>query len=301
MSSRSCLLWSGRSPWKPTGSLLQPPPSLLMMGSRFPRYMGDPPSSSVDKARLSPVDVLVCTFNSGHQLEGVLESVQKHVPVHRLILVDRFSTDRTVEIARNLGAEVYSLEAGLGQARPLALRLASTPNVLFLDSDVTLRRPDFYTEALRLLDLPRTGAVVGAAVGHRFLFGIPMGLTLLRRAWGLSVQIPPDAPEGRETYYFARRLAKDRLRVRYVPDAMEHRSTYRTRTWPEWQGAQTRLTAGLSPREVSYALLVILLIHSNSRRPRNVLYTPIFFLKFLRGYLAPERWQFRDRRVITPR
>jgi len=255
---------------------------------------------AADHPILAPLDVLVCTFNSAQQLTEVLTAARRLLPIHRLIVIDRFSTDRTEEIARAFGAEVHPLEAGLGEARSLALQLASTPYVLFLDSDVTLQRHDFYAEALRLFQQPRTGAVVGASVGHRYLFGLPMGLTLIRRDWGCSVRIPPGAPQGQETYYFRRELSRAHLKIRYVPDAMLHRATYRGGNWAEWQGAQTRLTAGVNVGELFYSFLVILLIHSNSRRPRNVLYTPIFFLKFLRGYLNPARWRYRDRRHLVP-
>ena len=86
--------------------------------------------------------------------------------------------------------------------------------------------------------------------------------------------------------------------MRYVPEAMEHRGTYRgVRTWPEWQGAQTRLVAGVSAYELAYSFLVILLIHLNSRKLRNVLYTPVFWAKFLRGFADPERWRTIDRRT----
>jgi hypothetical protein len=66
---------------------------------------------------------------------------------------------------------------------------------------------------------------------------------------------------------------------------------------PEWEGANTRLVAGWSLYQLAYAFVVILLIHMNSRRPRNVLYTPVFYAKFLRGFLRPDRWRVLDRRT----
>ncbi|HEV2317587.1 MAG TPA: glycosyltransferase family A protein [Thermoplasmata archaeon] len=246
-----------------------------------------------------PVDVLVATFNSARDLAECLESVGAFVPVHRLIVVDRNSTDATRSIAERYGAEVHTEETGLGYARNLALELAGTELVLFVDSDVVLRRPDFYATAVTELQRPGTAAVVGGAVGHPFVYGLPLGLTLFRRDWVRTVRVPPGV-QGAETYFLRRAVRQQGLRVRYVRDAMEHRSIYRVRHWPEWQGAQLRIAAGWDLRELVNALAVILLIHLNSRRLRNVLYTPIFAAKLVRGFLAPFRWRNLDRRIVSP-
>lgn len=210
-------------------------------------------------------------------------------------MVDRNSTDATPAIARDFDAELHREEAGIGLATTRAIELATTPVVLFLDSDVEIVRRDFFREARRALARPRVVAVVGGAVGHPFVYGLPLGLTLLRREWAASVRIPPQQ-QGAETWYLRHALARDRLRVAYVPEAMVHESVFRGRHWPEWQGANIRTAAGLSPRELAYALCVVLLIHINSRRWRNVLYAPVFYLKFLRGFTQPRRWIVRDRR-----
>jgi glycosyltransferase involved in cell wall biosynthesis len=245
------------------------------------------------------VDVLLATFNSGRDLEECLTAARASLPVGRLIVVDRNSTDGTAEIARRHGAEVHFEEVGLGYARTLALSLASTEFVLFLDSDVILRRADFYERALEEIRKPRTAAVVGGSVGYRFLYGLPLGLTLVRREWATSVAIPPRA-QGAETYYLRRAVRRQHLRVRYVPNAMEHRSIYRVRNWPEWQGAQLRRAAGASPYELANAAEVVLLISMNSRRPRAILAAPFVYGKLLRGFFAPEHWGSMDRRRVRP-
>lgn len=247
---------------------------------------------------LAPVDVLVRTFNSASTLSACLAAAKRHLPVRRIIVIDRNSTDDTAEIARTFGAQLHFEEAGIGRATTLAARLAETENVLYLDSDVILRSASFYSDAVRALALPRTGAVVGIAIGHRFRFGLPLGLTLLRRAWVLSIDIPDDA-QGAETYFLRRALKREHRRVRYVSGAMDHLGTYRGKGWAEWQGAQLRLAAGWSLSTIVDSFLVILLIHANSRSPRNVLYTPIFFLHLLRGFIDPSRWRMRDRRTVS--
>jgi len=44
------------------------------------------------------------------------------------------------------------------------------------------------------------------------------------------------------------------------------------------------------PRELLFALKVILLLSLNSRNVKNILYVPVFYLKFLYGFVKPEPW-----------
>lgn len=251
--------------------------------------MSDPPGPP-------PVDVLVRTFNSARTLRECLAAARARLPIHRLIVVDRNSTDATGAIATEFGAEIHREDAGIGLATTRAIELSETPTILFLDSDVTIVRPDFYREAARQLERPRVGAVVGCTVGHPFQYGLPLGLTLLRREWAVRLHIPP-AQQGAETWYLRRAMREDRLKVAYVPGAMVHTSLFRGRNWPEWQGANTRVAAGWSAYELVFSFLVIGMVLLNSRRWRNVAYTPVFWVKFLHGFARPKRWMDRDRRI----
>lgn len=248
---------------------------------------------------ISPVDVLVATFNSASTLDATLAAARKHLPIHHIIVVDRSSTDATQTIARRWNAEILLDEVGLGYARNRALQVADTDPVLFLDSDVIVTRPDFYARALEAFRMPQTAAVVGMAMGHRFEYGLPLSLTIVGRTWALTAGIP-DTVQARETYFLQRAARRSGLKVRYIPDAMEHRGTYRSvPNWPEFQGAGIRATSGGSPRELLYAFVVILLMHMNSGRPGNVAYTPIFYAKLVRGFLRPDRWGQLDRRHVS--
>jgi hypothetical protein len=160
---------------------------------------------------------------------------------------------------------------------------------------VIVRSPTFFDQAAAAATRPGVGAVVGMAIGHTFRYGLPLSLALLPLNWARAAAIPPSV-NARETYYLQAALRRDRRRVAYVLDAMEHRSRFRGHK-PEWEGANTRLVAGWSLYQLAYAFAVVLLIHMNSRRARNVLYTPVFYAKFLRGFLHPERWRFLDRRT----
>ena len=245
-------------------------------------------------------DVLIRTFNSGDTMRSCLKSIQEHIPKRKIIVADHNSTDHTVSIAKSFGAEVHEEEIGLGYATKMLISLAETKYVLFVDGDITIVNPNFFRDAMKLLKTKNTGAVVGCALGHDFLFGIPLGLTLMPLELLKNLNIP-DNIQGRETFYFEELLRKNSLRVRYVKDAMIHRSTYRKyRYWPEWQGAQIRYTPSGHFRQLVNALTVVFMMHINSKSKKNFIYSPIYYIKLLNGYSNPKKWGSIDRRIIEP-
>ncbi len=89
------------------------------------------------------VDVVVLTKNSGETLEKCLDAVYKNVPVSRLIVVDGYSTDQTVEIIRRFNRKHHNVvlisERGTrGKARQTAIGAVDTEWFMFVDSDVIL-------------------------------------------------------------------------------------------------------------------------------------------------------------------
>lgn len=89
------------------------------------------------------VDVVVLTKNSERVLEKCLDAIYKNVPVNRLIIVDGFSTDATLEIVEKFhekhGNVVLIKDKGTrGSARLKGLKEVKTEWFLFVDSDVTL-------------------------------------------------------------------------------------------------------------------------------------------------------------------
>jgi len=80
-----------------------------------------------------PVTAYTLTYNEAHQLRDVLESVKW---TGEIIVVDSFSTDGTVEIAREFGAKVISTEfCGFGKLRNLALDAAKHDWIFSIDAD----------------------------------------------------------------------------------------------------------------------------------------------------------------------
>ena len=152
---------------------------------------------------------------------------------------------------------------------------------------------DFKGWVQYLLEDRRVGAVIGSSLGYPFHYGIPFGLILIKRDIINKITFP-EGIYGRETYYVQRYFRKARLKIKYIKNAMIHRSYSREyRFWPEWQGSYVRLTAGFSLREVAYSLLVAFLMLSNKKKLKDFLYIPIFWGKLMRGYINPAVWSRR--------
>lgn len=89
------------------------------------------------------VDVVVLTKNSERVLEKCLKSIFENVPVHRLIVVDGYSTDSTLDIVKKFhekyGNVLLLKDNGTrGSARLKGIKEVETDWFMFVDSDVTL-------------------------------------------------------------------------------------------------------------------------------------------------------------------
>lgn len=85
---------------------------------------------------LEKVSLVVVTFNEERNIAHCLESAKG---VGEMIVVDSFSTDRTVEIARRLGAHVFSREyVSSADQKNWAMQQARKEWILILDADEAL-------------------------------------------------------------------------------------------------------------------------------------------------------------------
>jgi glycosyltransferase involved in cell wall biosynthesis len=113
---------------------------------------------------MQPIDVVVLTKDSEHLLDRCLASVYENVPVKNLIIVDGFSTDRTLEIidkTKEVHKNIKVLKVGgsRGRAREKGIQHVSTDWFMFVDSDVVLSR-DWFRKAEK-----NVGSDVGAIWG----------------------------------------------------------------------------------------------------------------------------------------
>jgi len=83
------------------------------------------------------VSVVIPTLNEERFIGMCLGSLRKQtLPVSEIIVVDAYSTDRTVEIAKRYGARVFlSKVRGMVPQRQIGLRLARFPVVASCDAD----------------------------------------------------------------------------------------------------------------------------------------------------------------------
>ena len=86
---------------------------------------------------MQPLSVVIITYNEEHNIARCIDSVKSLAD--EIIVLDSFSTDRTVEIARNHGAIIYRerFRGYIGQ-KNLAMQLASNNYILSLDADEAL-------------------------------------------------------------------------------------------------------------------------------------------------------------------
>jgi glycosyltransferase involved in cell wall biosynthesis len=113
------------------------------------------------------VDVIMLTRNSERILRKCLASVYDNVPVRKLIVVDGYSTDRTLEIVEEFqgkyGNVVVIRDKGTrGGARQRSLREVNADWFMFVDSDVILC-DDWFVKAEKLIK-DNVGAVWGMEI-----------------------------------------------------------------------------------------------------------------------------------------
>ena len=119
---------------------------------------------------LPHVEVIVCTYNRASSLRKCLESlIYQDYPSFDILLVNRPSSDETVQIAASYCARVVSQQGtGIANARNMGVLAATADVIAFIDDDCTAS-PDW----LRLLVLKmreedavrRLGTAVTAGTG----------------------------------------------------------------------------------------------------------------------------------------
>ena len=113
------------------------------------------------------VDVVIITKNSERMLNACLRAVYGNVPVNRLIVVDGYSTDNTLEIVRQFQKEhgnvlVIQDKGTRATARQKGIDRVETEWFMFVDSDAVLCK-DWFKKAERYLG-ENVGAVWGIEV-----------------------------------------------------------------------------------------------------------------------------------------
>jgi len=116
------------------------------------------------QGRNSRVAVVVATLNEESGIGPTIEEIQSVLTDSHLVVVDGNSIDRTVEIAKNMGADV-SLQEGKGKGDAMLQGIRqlapSARYVVFTDADYTYPA-EFIPKMVEVLEhFPEVGMVIG--------------------------------------------------------------------------------------------------------------------------------------------
>ena len=113
---------------------------------------------------MKPVDVVMLTKNSERVLKDCLTSIYENVAVKRLIVIDGFSTDSTLQILKSFNekfgnVKIISEDGSRAKARQIGIKEVETDWFMFADSDIILCE-DWFEKVGRHLE-DNVGAVWG--------------------------------------------------------------------------------------------------------------------------------------------
>jgi dolichol-phosphate mannosyltransferase len=115
----------------------------------------------------SGISVVIATLNEEEGIGPTLGEMQKVLNNPYMVVVDGNSVDRTIEIAKNMGADVMLQEGkGKGDAMFQGMKELTTkvPYIVFTDADYTY--PAEYVP--QMIDILEQNPEVGMVIGNRF-------------------------------------------------------------------------------------------------------------------------------------
>jgi glycosyltransferase involved in cell wall biosynthesis len=267
------------------------------------------------------VDVAVCTYQSEKYLDECLTSIENMVPFNKLIVVDHYSTDKTVEIAKKHKAEIYFENVSIGYARQVAIEHSKAPFILFVDSDVVFYDDNWFKSAIGLFkDEKKKVGAIGIEIPAR----LPPWRRKYVDFWWKTV--PQIRTPSFSNVYFLRRQAIKGIKIPDCLGAYEHvfiRSYVAKKGWkiyviqgnglhyydyPDWKGAW--LGAGsrvfgdekvkdlpkMLIRRVLTACLKAVPPAIAHNDPSIILHNTLYWFRYLKGWLKPDKYIMLKRR-----
>lgn len=115
---------------------------------------------------MADISVILITKNEEHEIKACLDSIKW---VGEIILVDGFSEDATVSIARKYTDKIYQRKwDGYGSQKQYALEKATGEWILSIDADERVT-PELKTEILEFIKSPKQD-IAGFNVPYKFYF-----------------------------------------------------------------------------------------------------------------------------------
>ena len=115
----------------------------------------------------SNISVVIATLNEEEGIGPTIDEMQKVLKNPYVVVVDGNSVDRTIEIAKNMGADILLQEGkGKGDAMFLGIRRINSkvPYLVFTDADYTYPA-EYIPEMIEVLE---KNPDVGMVIGNRF-------------------------------------------------------------------------------------------------------------------------------------
>jgi dolichol-phosphate mannosyltransferase len=112
------------------------------------------------------ISVLLPTLNEGQNIEKVIREVRSVLPGSEIVVIDGLSTDRTVEIAKSLGARIIlEKQKGKGVAIKRAFNEVDSDLIIMIDADLTypVKEMPHFIELLKEYDV-----IMGSRFKGRF-------------------------------------------------------------------------------------------------------------------------------------
>jgi glycosyltransferase involved in cell wall biosynthesis len=240
---------------------------------------------------IGKVDAVVLTKNSEEQLERCLGAVYRNVPVNRLIIVDGYSTDKTLDIVKKFEKRHHNVlliqdRGWRGRARQIGIKHVETEWFIFVDSDAELCN-GWFGKAVDFV-APDVGAVWGIEIWSaiknprllRLFLQITMSIfqarggthdLLVRREVVEDIKIP-DTLHSFEDAYIKEWINKKGYKVvaTYDPYCIHHRPSV---VWSVKSGvdmAQSAIRAGMFHKYpkllLSYGFYIAYFVYQSLRR-----------------------------------
>jgi len=134
---------------------------------RFKKSLQQKKLVSTKQLDISSVSVLIATLNEEEGIAPTIYEIQKEVGNPQILVIDGHSTDRTIDIAKDLGVEVFfQKKQGKGDAISEGLKHVNSgaKYVILTDADYTY--PFRYVkQMIRILD---SNPNIGVVLGDRF-------------------------------------------------------------------------------------------------------------------------------------
>ncbi|MBS7619894.1 glycosyltransferase family 2 protein [Candidatus Bathyarchaeota archaeon] len=264
------------------------------------------------------IDAAVMTYNSEKYLDSSLSSLKRAIPLNRLIVVDHYSTDGTIKIAKSHGAEIHQEAVGLGYARQIAIGLVETPVFFFHDSDVEYYSPYNWADGcIRELLREKNLASIVAKVSYtnypsprakyvRYwhekaeftqLQGFTTGSTFIKKECLEGLRIPEEL-DAREDRFIELFIQKKNLGIKYLPVQGMHYFDHAEKKGA-WAGANERLLSRFSlnrlfhilARRVFTAPLKAIPPMFAYRDPEIFFWNTKHWWSYLQGYLKPLKYR----------